>query len=321
MNKSPAIRISPPDLSIIIPINNEEGNIGPLHQKLFEQLQRVQRNYEIIIVDDGSTDSTFEKITQLHMQDPYIKIIKFRKNFGKSTALNVAFHYAKGQIIITMDGDLQDEPEEIPRFISKIDEGYDLVCGWKYPRRDPITKTLPSRIFNGVICFITGLDLHDFNCGFKAFRKRALEDLHLYGEMHRYIPALINWNGYKITEIKIMHHARSSGKSKYGVSRLVKGLLDLITVKFLIDYSSRPLHAFGLPGIVSLSVGLIIGIYLLLLKYVDNVLIGDRPLLLLSVLLILIGIQFISLGLIGEMLTFREMREQNPDRYIETVVE
>jgi len=321
MNKSPAIRISPPDLSIIIPINNEEGNIGPLHQKLFEQLQRVQRNYEIIIVDDGSTDSTFEKITQLHMQDPYIKIIKFRKNFGKSTALNVAFHYAKGQIIITMDGDLQDEPEEIPRFISKIDEGYDLVCGWKYPRRDPITKTLPSRIFNGIICFITGLDLHDFNCGFKAFRKRALEDLHLYGEMHRYIPALINWNGYKITEIKIMHHARSSGKSKYGVSRLVKGLLDLITVKFLIDYSSRPLHAFGLPGIVSLSVGLIIGIYLLLLKYVDNVLIGDRPLLLLSVLLILIGIQFISLGLIGEMLTFREMREQNPDRYIETVVE
>ena len=321
MNKSPILRINPPDLSIIIPINNEEGNIVPLHQKLLVQLQRVQRNYEIIIVDDGSTDSTFEKITQLHMQDPYIKIIKLRKNFGKSTALDVAFHYAKGQIIITMDGDLQDDPEEIPRFLSKIDEGYDLVCGWKYPRRDPITKTLPSRIFNRLICFITGLDLHDFNCGFKAYRKRALEDLHLYGEMHRYIPALIDWNGYKITEIKIMHHSRSSGKSKYGVSRLVKGLLDLITVKFLINYSSRPLHIFGLPGFASLSVGLIIGMYLLLLKYVDNVQIGDRPLLLLSVLLILIGFQFILLGLIGEMLTFREMREQNPDRYIETVVE
>ncbi|MHB8053049.1 MAG: glycosyltransferase family 2 protein [Methanoregula sp.] len=321
MNQSPTTGISLPDLSIIIPINNEEENIVSLYQKLFEQLQRIQRTYEIIIVDDGSIDSTFEKITRLQIQDPRIKIIKFRKNFGKSTALNVAFHYAKGQVIITMDGDLQDDPGDIPQFLAKIDEGFDLVSGWKYPRFDPLTKTIPSKFFNKITCLFTGVDIHDFNCGFKAYKRVVIKNIQLYGEMHRYIPALAAWKGFKITEIKIRHHPRVSGKSKYGFSRLIKGVLDLITVKFLTNYASRPLHVFGLPGFASLFVGLIIGIYLVLQKYIENIQIGERPLLLLSILLILIGLQFISLGLIGEMLAFREMREQNPDQYIETLVE
>ena len=308
------------DLSIIIPINNEEGNIVPLYTKIFEQLQRIQQTYEIIIVDDGSTDSTFEKINQLHKQDPRIKIIKFRKNFGKSTALDVAFHYAKGKIIITMDGDLQDDPEEIPQFIAKIEEGFDLVSGWKFPRFDPITKTIPSKFFNKLTCLFTGVDLHDFNCGFKAYKSVVIKNIQLYGEMHRYIPALAAWNGFKITEIKIKHHPRHSGKSKYGFSRLIKGLLDLITVKFLTNYASRPLHVFGVPGIISFLVGIAIGLYLVLLKYLENAQLSERPLLMLSVLLIVIGFQFVSMGLLGEMIAFRDVRDQNIDRYIEDII-
>jgi len=321
MNSS---EMSPSDsqsLSFIIPVNNEEGNIVPLYQKISEQLNKIQRKYEIIIVDDGSTDSTFEKITQLHLQDPRVKIIKFRKNFGKSTALNIAFCRAKGQIVITMDGDLQDDPEEIPKFIEKIEEGFDLVSGWKYPRFDPITKTIPSKFFNKLTCIFTGVNLHDFNCGFKAYRKVVVKNLQLYGEMHRYIPVLAAGNGFKITEIKIKHNPRYSGKSKYGFSRLIKGLLDLITIKFLTSYASRPLHVFGIPGIVSFFLGFVIGLYLVLLKILVNAQLSERPLLILSVLLILIGFQFISMGLIGEMLTFREMQRQDIDLYTETLVE
>lgn len=321
MNSSDITMIDSRDLSIIIPINNEEGNIVPLYQKLFEQLQRIQRSYEIIIVDDGSTDSTFEKITQLHTQDPRIKIIKFRKNFGKSTALNVAFQYVKGQIIITMDGDLQDDPEEIPQFLAKIEEGFDLVSGWKYPRFDPFTKTIPSKFFNKLTCLFMGVDLHDFNCGFKAYKRVVVKNIQLYGEMHRYIPALAAWNGFKITEIKIKHHPRHSGKSKYGFSRLIKGFLDLITVKFLTNYASRPLHVFGVPGIISFLVGFVIGLYLVILKYLENAQLSERPLLMLSVLLMVIGFQFVSMGLLGEMIAFRDARDQKIDQFIEMVID
>ena len=309
------------DLTIIIPINNEEDNINLLYQKLKSTLSALKLNYEIIIVDDGSTDSSYEKIFRLHDQDPAVRIIKFRKNFGKSTALNAAFRHAKGEIVITMDGDLQDDPEEIPRFITKIKEGYDLVSGWKYPRLDPITKTLPSKFFNKLTCLILGVDLHDFNCGFKAYKHVVVKNLQLYGEMHRYIPALAAWNGFKITEIKVAHHPRHSGKSKYGFSRFIKGGLDLITVKFLTNYASRPLHVFGLPGLLSLILGSVIGIYLSYLRFFEDAKIGDRPLLILSVLLIVLGLQFISIGLLGEMITYRHIREENNDQFIDVLLD
>ena len=310
-----------PDLSIIIPVYNEEDNVIPLSDSLQEQLNLTGRTYEIIFVDDGSTDTTFKKLSDLKSTGFPCRIIKFRKNFGKSPALDAAFRYAVGSIIITMDGDLQDDPKEIPFFLSKIDDGFDLVCGWKFSRMDPFSKTVPSRIFNKLTSFVTGIHIHDFNCGFKAYRREVVRDLTLYGEMHRYIPALVAQNGYKITEIKVHHLPRISGKSKYGFSRLFKGMLDLITVKYITDYSSRPLHVFGIPGLISLFMGFVLGIYLVLLKFLENIPLSERPLLMLSVLLILIGFQFISMGLLGEMLTFREKKEQNVRQYIETIVE
>lgn len=309
-----------PDLSVVIPVYNEEENVCPLCEKLQKQLNSIGRTYEIIFVDDGSTDTTFEKLSELKTTGYPCRIIKFRKNFGKSPALNAAFKYTKGSIIITMDGDLQDDPGEIPLFLSKINEGFDLVCGWKYPRQDPLTKTIPSRIFNKLTSFVTCVHIHDFNCGFKAYKRETVKNLNLYGEMHRYIPVIIAGSGYKVTEIKVCHHPRVSGKSKYGFSRLFKGVLDLITVKFITDYSSRPLHLFGIPGLISLFIGFVISIYLIMLKYLENAPLSDRPLLILSVLLIVLGFQFISMGLLGEMLTFREMKEQNIEQYVETVM-
>lgn len=308
------------DLSIIIPFYNEEKNIGPLYRELSAVLETSGFEYEIFFVDDGSTDSTFQELLKLRQENVRISIIKFRKNFGKSAVLNTAFYHAKGEFLITLDGDLQDDPKEIPRFIAKIVEGFDLVSGWKYPRKDPITKTIPSLIFNRLTCFITGVHLHDFNCGFKAYRSKVVKNIHLYGEMHRYIPVLAAWDGYTVTEIEINHRPRRFGVSKYHASRIMKGLFDLVTIKFLTKYASRPLHFFGIIGSVSVIIGTLIGIYLVFLKIFENASIGERPLLLLSVLLILVGFQFISLGLIGEMIVFRETREENPDRYIETIV-
>jgi glycosyltransferase involved in cell wall biosynthesis len=309
------------DISVLIPVYNEEDNVRPLCEKLQAQLDAIGRAYEIIFIDDGSTDATFQRLSELRSAVSPVRIIRFRKNFGKSTALNAAFRLAKGEIIITMDGDLQDDPEEIPKFIARIEEGFDLVSGWKYPRYDPVTKTLPSLFFNNLTCFITGVALHDFNCGFKAYRRIVVRNLRLYGEMHRYIPALAAWNGFKISEITIKHHPRHSGSSKFGFSRLGKGFLDLITVKFLTNYASRPLHIFGIPGILSFFIGVVIGVYLLLLKYLENAQLSERPLLMLSVLLILIGLQFISMGLLGEMIAFQQIRDQDTGIYIETIVE
>lgn len=308
-----------PFLSIVIPVYNESDNIITL----LDEIQAVladQKNYEIIIVDDGSTDSTFSLLIKNQNLYPQLTIIKLRKNFGKATAFNTAFKFVHSEIVITMDGDLQDDPKEIPQFIAKIEEGYDLVSGWKYPRNDPLSKILPSKIFNHLTRIITGVNIHDFNCGYKAYKKIVLENIDLYGEMHRYIPALAAWNGFKISEIKINHRPRRFGRSKFDASRLFRGLLDLITVKFLTNYSSRPLHIFGLLGIISLLAGFIIGIYLLILKYFQNVAIGDRPLLLLAVLLIFIGLQFVSMGLLGEMITLKEHRDLKVDHYIETVI-
>jgi len=316
----------PVDISIVIPVYNEEGNLKRLHAKLSNVLHTITGKYEIIFVDDGSTDNSFGILKGINREDKKVKVIKLRRNFGKSIALNTAFRYAKGDIIVTMDGDLQDDPDEIPKFIEKIEEGYDVVVGWKNPRKDPITKKIPSKIFNRLTRMLMGVDIHDFNCGYKAFKSETLENICLYGEMHRYIPVLIAWQGFRIAEIKVKHHPRKYGQSKYGASRIIKGFLDLITVKFLTGYLTRPLHIFGIPGILTFLAGFFVGLYLLVLKYWKGIALGDRPLLMLSVLLIIFGLQFMSIGLLGEMITFqeekREKREkrENVERSIEKVI-
>ena len=307
-------------ISIVIPVLNEEKSIHELYLNLEYVLNTLKDPYEIVFVDDGSTDNTFLILEEMASKDNRVSIIKLRKNFGKAIALNAAFRHVKGDVVITMDGDLQDDPDEIPQFIKKIEEGYDLVVGWKYPRIDPFTKTVPSKFFNWLTCMLTGINLHDFNCGFKAYKKDVIHNISLYGEMHRYIPALAAWHGFKIAEIKVKHHPRKYGKSKYGFSRLLKGFLDLITVKFLTSFATRPLHVFGIPGILSLLFGFFIGLYLLIQKYLRNITISDRPLLLLSVLLILLGLQFISIGLLGEMMVFQGVKGENVERYIEKII-
>lgn len=310
-----------PDISIVIPVYNEEENVLPLYRKLKDDLSSLGRTYEVIFIDDGSTDGTFAKLKDVQADDDHIRVIKFRKNFGKAIALNTAFRLVEGDVVITMDGDLQDDSAEIPKLLEKIEDGYDLVSGWKYPRNDPITKTAPSKVFNRLTCWMTGVNLHDFNCGFKAYRREVVDALHLYGELHRYTPVLANYYGFKITEVAVKHHPREFGKSKYGAKRVIKGFLDLITVKFLTSYVSRPLHVFGVPGILSLLVGFFIGLYLVLLKYLQNIELSERPLLLLSILLILLGLQFFSIGLLGEMITSRDAREEYPEHFVEKILE
>ena len=308
------------ELSVAIPVYNEEGNVATLYKELNNVLTSLNINYEIIFVDDGSKDGTSRALKEIRQLGNDVKIIRLRRNFGKSVALNVAFRHAKGNIIITMDGDLQDDPTEIPRFIEKLNEDYDLVSGWKYERKDPLTKRLPSKVFNKISSILTGVKIHDFNCGFKAYRKDFLNNVHLYGEIHRYIPALAQWHGFTVAELKVKHHPRKSGKSKYGFSRIIKGFLDLITIKFLTGYSTRPLHVFGVPAIASLFVGSMIGLYLVYLKYVKGMALSERPLLLLSVLLIFIGFQFLSIGLLGEMIAAQRAEGENVDVYIKDII-
>jgi glycosyltransferase involved in cell wall biosynthesis len=265
-------------------------------------MKLVTNDYEMIFVNDGSRDRTRNVIEEIATKDKKMRLINLRKNFGKADALSVGFKEAKGDIIITMDGDLQDDPAEIPRFVEKMNEGYDLVSGWKFRRHDPITKTIPSRAFNKLTGIVSGLRIHDFNCGFKAYKKELAKNLRIYGELHRYVPALAYWDGYRIGEIKVRHHKRMYGKSKYGFARLLKGFFDLLTIKYLSTYRSRPLHLFGSVGLVCIFLGSISGLYLLD-QWIKGLGIGHRPLLTLSILLSIMGIQFITTGFLAEMVT------------------
>lgn len=296
------------DLSIIIPVYNEEENIAELYERLCSILSVMDKSYEIIFVDDGSTDNTFQEIKAI--PDSNIRIIKFQRNYGKAAALSCGFKKSKGDFVITLDGDLQDDPKEIPRFLEKLKE-FDMVSGWKVKRKDPISKTFPSKCFNKLTRFITGVKINDFNCGYKAYNKYVIKNINLYGELHRYIPALANWKGYTVGEIEVEHHPRIHGESKYGVERLWKGCLDLITVTFLILYKKRPLHIFGGIGFILSFSGIAISMYLLWL-WITGIKIGDRPLLMLGIFLTVIGIQFVSIGLIGELIT----NSRNNDDYI-----
>lgn len=295
------------DISIVLPIYNEEENLKELHSKLTESLSKLKLKYEIIAVDDGSNDNSFKVLKELAQSDPLLKVIRFRCNFGQTAAISAGFHHAKGNIIITMDSDLQNDPADIPKLLEKIDEGYDVVSGWRYDRKDKFfSRRLPSIIANKLIVKLTGVKIHDFGCSLKAYKKEIIDSINLYGEMHRFLPALAKWAGANITEIKVQHHPRKHGKSKYGISRTTKVILDLITVKFLLSYSTKPIRFFGYMGLTSGFIGFIICLYLSIGKLFfpseDTSLIKRMPLLLLGILLILVGIQLVTMGLLAEIM-------------------
>jgi glycosyltransferase involved in cell wall biosynthesis len=293
----------PVDVSVVIPAYNEAESVGSLAEEIDTVLASLGKRYEIIFVDDGSTDNTFAELNRVVETIPSVRVIQFRRNFGKAASLTAGFRESQGEIVLTMDADLQDDPKEIPHFLAALEDGpYDLVSGWKFPRRDPLTKTWPSRLFNLVTSLMSGVQLHDFNCGFKAYRRQVVDETPIYGELYRYIPVLAHWRGFKVGEIKIFHHPRRFGQSKFGASRFFRGFFDLLTVLFLTRYMRRPLHLFGWMGILSFVSGTLVSAYLAVLWLMGNRPIGNRPLLTLGVLLITVGIQFFSLGLLAEML-------------------
>ncbi len=292
-----------PEISVVVPLFNEAESLPDLSRLLRDTLQRQGGNYEVIFVDDGSTDNSYNILREIHRMNRRMKAIRFRRNFGKSAALSVGFAHAEGAIIITMDADLQDDPIEIPNLVRKIREGYDLVSGWKKKRYDPITKTIPSRFFNLVTSIVTGFKLHDFNCGLKAYRSEVLKEIEIYGELHRFIPALAHWRGFRIGEIPVQHHRRKFGKTKFGPGRFFKGFLDLLTVLFTTRYIRRPLHLFGGWGFFSFLIGFGIDLWLSIEKILNLTALSNRPIFFLGILLMIVGIQFISIGLLGEMIS------------------
>jgi len=305
---------------VVIPVLDEKDSLQKLYEKVVEQFKKLGHSFEIIFVDDGSTDGSFEILAALHRKDPRVTVIRFRRNFGKSAALRAGFSASRGELVFTMDADLQDDPEEIPLFIAKLNEGYDLVSGWKYKRQDSLNKRLPSKIFNYVTSLASGLRLHDFNCGFKLYRGYIARSLKIYGELYRYLPALVHWKGFRVTEIKIRHHKRPYGVSKFGASRFVRGYLDLITVVFLNRYIRRPLHLFGALGSIFGLAGFSIGCYFVYYWLLYRNIGGRVPLLLFAVFLMLSGIQLISTGLIGEMLTSSQDTLREPGYEITQVL-
>lgn len=287
-------------ISIVIPVYNEHENITPLYESIEHALHGLE--YEIIFVDDGSTDESYHTIRELHERDGHVKCVRLARNFGKTAALTAGFEMAQGDIIVTMDGDLQNDPGDIPGMIAMLEE-YDAVSGWRHDRKDPLlSKKVPSRISNRLSRWLTGLPIHDFNCGLKAYKKETLEGLELYGEMHRYIPAILAWKGYTVGEMKVRHHERKHGESKYGFSRLLRGLLDLINFKFWAGYSTRPLHFFGAVGLVLFVAGFFADLYLVMLKLLYGENLSERPLLLLGMLLMIIGFQIFMIGFLAEIM-------------------
>lgn len=305
------------NISVIVPLLNEEENIEVLYRELIDQLRELGQEFEIIFVDDGSTDRTFEILSKVQKDDSRVKVISFRKNFGQTAALSAGFDHARGDIIVTLDADLQNDPQDIPKLLEKVNEGYDLVNGWRFDRKDPfLTRRLPSIIANKIISFITRVTLHDYGCTLKAFRKEVTKNIRLYGEMHRFIPAIASGMGISICEVKVNHRARKYGKSKYGISRTIRVILDLITVKFLLSYATRPIQVFGLLGFCSGIIGFAIAIYLTIQRQFFEIPLANRPLLLLAILLIFIGLQFVTLGLIAELQARTYHEAQNKPIYV-----
>ena len=292
------------ELSVVVPVYNEVGNLEILHQEIVEVIEAIGRSYEVLFVDDGSTDDSLEILQSLQMSNPCVQVIEFRKNFGQTAAIAAGLRYSKGTVVITLDADRQNDPRDIPLLLSEIDKGMDLVCGWRHQRQDGLWfRLLPSRIANSLISMTTDVKLHDYGCTLKAMRRDVAKNLRLYGEMHRFIPAIASWYGVRMTEVKVRHHPRVSGVSKYGLSRTFRVLLDLLTVKFLMGYSSRPIHFFGGIGLVSSAAGGTILGWLFVERIFFGVALADRPALLGAILLTLLGFQFITVGLLAELQT------------------
>jgi dolichol-phosphate mannosyltransferase len=298
-------------ISVIVPVHEEERTIALLYEELQSALDPLGQSWEAVFVDDGSMDGSFAALTRLHDAHDNIRVVRLRRNFGKAAALAAGFANAQGDVVVTIDADLQDDPAEIPRLLAKLDEGFDLVSGWKAHRRDPITRRALSRIFNWVTGRVSGLRLHDLNCGLKAYRAEVVQGLRLYGELHRFIPVLAHYRGHRIAELPVNHRPREHGRSRYGVERYLRGFLDLLTVSFIGRYRYRPLHLFGGLGLGLGALGLGVLVYLTVLK-VGGEAIGRRPLLILGVLLVVVGLQFFSLGLISELITSQHEERAGP---------
>jgi glycosyltransferase involved in cell wall biosynthesis len=306
-----------PELSIVIPIRNESPNIEPLYAEVTQALDRWGRSYEVIAIDDGSTDDSFDRLVTCHRRDIRWRVIRFRRNFGQTAAFAAGFRYARGRLIATADGDLQNDVRDLPDMIRRIDEGNDIVCGWRKNRQDPwLTRRLPSEIANKLISWSTGVKLHDYGCSLKVFRAEVVKPLKLYGEMHRFLPAIASEMGVTIAEVAVNHRPRSHGRSKYGLSRTFRVILDLLTVKFLLSYSTRPLQMFGLIGVPLGLAGFLIGAYLSYQRLFGYESIANRPLLLLGVLLIFAGIQFVTMGLLAEIMSRTYHESQDKPIYV-----
>jgi len=304
------------DISVVVPVFNEEDNVELLYTKIKQVLDNLGKNYEIIFIDDGSTDRTLDLLRRICQKNRKVKVVVFRRNFGQTAAISAGFDYARGEIIVTLDADLQNDPKDIPQLIEKIEEGFDVVSGWRVKRKDPfLSRKLPSYISNWLISQFTGVRLHDYGCTLKAYRREIAKDIKLYGEMHRFIPALASWVGASICEVEVRHHSREYGKSKYAFSRINRGFLDLLTVKFLLSFASRPIQIFGKLGLISIFSGFVCGIILVIMKITYGVDMTGNPFLYLSILFLLIGGQFISMGLLGEIISRTYHESQNKSIY------
>jgi len=310
-------------LSVVVPVRNEERSVALLYDELAAALDPLGEAWEAVFVDDGSTDGSFAALTRLHAAAANVRVVRLRRNFGKAAALVAGFDQAQGETIVTVDGDLQDDPSEIPRLLAKLEEGFDLVSGWKTRRRDPLVRRVLSRLFNAVTSRFSGVRLHDMNCGLKAYRAEVVRGLRIYGELHRFIPVLAHYRGYRIAELPVNHRPREHGRSRYGPERYLRGFLDLLTVSFIGRYRHRPLHLFGGLGLALGAIGLGILVYLTVLKLGGHA-IGGRPLLTLGVLLVVVGLQFFSLGLISEMITShheeRAPEHERADRLVDEIL-
>lgn len=306
-----------PYISVVIPLYNEQESIPQLYDVLTSALDEYGKPFEVIVVDDGSRDGSYPMLRELAAEDSRFKVIRLRRNFGQTAAFAAGFDLASGEVVITMDADLQNDPRDIPKLMEKIEAGYDIVSGWRKNRKDRfIDRKLPSMIANRLISNVTDVELHDYGCSLKAYRSDIIKDVQLYGELHRFIPALASQVGGAVTEVPVRHHERQYGQSKYGISRTIRVILDLITVWFLGGYATRPLHVFGTLGLLTAGAGVLTGLYLTLLKFLGHQDIGGRPLLLLAVLLVVVGVQLITMGLLGEINIRTYYESQNKPIYI-----